>query len=47
LLSAIGSAIIGNIIGKRLLKKITIKSIQITVAVFLLLIAAALGIGII
>jgi len=47
ILSAIGSAIIGSIIGKRLLKKITIKSIQITVAVLLLLIAAALGIGII
>jgi uncharacterized membrane protein YfcA len=47
ILPAIGSAIIGSIIGKRLLKKITIKSIQITVAVLLLLIAAALGIGII
>jgi len=45
LILAIGAAITGALIGNRLLKKITLKFIQVVVAVLLMLIAIALGAG--
>ncbi len=47
LVSAIASAILGALIGKKLLKKITLGFVQIFVAVMLVLIALALGAGLI
>lgn len=47
LISATLAAIAGAIIGNRLLKKITLRFVQIIVAVMLILISAALGAGII
>jgi len=47
LISATLSAIIGAFIGKKLLKKVTLRSIQLIVAVMLILIAIALGSGLI
>jgi uncharacterized membrane protein YfcA len=47
IVSATLAAIIGAFIGNKLLKKITLKFIQITVSVMLLLLAIALGAGII
>lgn len=41
------SAIIGAFIGKKLLKKVTLRSIQVLVAVMLILISLALGVGLI
>lgn len=43
--SATLSAIIGAVIGNRLLKKVTIESIQTLVAILLILISLALGLG--
>lgn len=45
LVSATVSAISGALIGKKLLKKITLNSIRILVAIMLILIAIALGLG--
>jgi uncharacterized membrane protein YfcA len=39
------SAMLGAVLGNRLLKKVTMKSLQYLVAVFLILIAMALGLG--
>lgn len=39
------SAMLGAVLGNRLLKKVTMKSVQYLVAVFLILIAMALGLG--
>ncbi len=39
------SAMLGAVLGNRLLKKVTMKSLQYLVAVFLILIAIALGLG--
>jgi uncharacterized membrane protein YfcA len=36
---------LGAVLGNRLLKKVTMKSLQYLVAVFLILIAMALGLG--
>lgn len=47
LLVAILAAITGTLIGKKLLKKITFRSIQIIVAVFLILFSILLGLGVI
>ena len=47
LISATLSAIIGAFIGRKLLKKITLHFIQILVAVMLILISIALGVGLI
>jgi hypothetical protein len=44
---AIVSAILGAVIGKKLLKKITLQFVQVFVAVMLILIALALGAGLI
>lgn len=44
-LCATGSAIIGAILGKRLLKKVTLKFLHITVAIMLIIISIALGAG--
>lgn len=44
---AVASAILGAIIGKKLLKKITIQIVQIFVAVMLIFIAFVLGLGLI
>ena len=41
------AAIGGSLIGKRMLKKITLKFIQVTVATMLFFIAVALGAGLI
>lgn len=46
-LAATFAAIAGSLIGKRLLKKITLKFIQVTVAIMLFVIAIALGTGLI
>lgn len=45
--AAILAAISGAVIGKRLLKKITLRSIQLVVAVMLIVISLALGLGLI
>jgi uncharacterized protein len=45
LLSATLSAIAGAFLGKKLLKKVTLRSIQIIVAVMLIMISAAIGMG--
>lgn len=45
LVSATGSAIVGAILGKKLLKKITLRSMQLVVAMMLILISVALGCG--
>lgn len=45
LISATLSAIAGAYFGKKLLKKVTLRSIQLVVAVMLILISTALGIG--
>ncbi len=45
LILAVGAAITGTLIGNRLLKKITLKFIQVVVAVLLIMIAIALGAG--
>jgi uncharacterized membrane protein YfcA len=47
ILAAVIAAISGALLGNRLLKKITLRSIQIIVAVMLFLIALALGMGLI
>ncbi|HEX2935454.1 MAG TPA: sulfite exporter TauE/SafE family protein [Bacteroidales bacterium] len=47
LVSATLSAIIGAYIGKKLLKKVTLRSIQVLVAVMLVLISIGLGLGVI
>jgi len=47
IISAIVAAMAGALLGSRLLKKITLRSIQVIVAVMLLLIAIALGMGLI
>ncbi|MGE4347086.1 MAG: TSUP family transporter [Flavobacteriaceae bacterium] len=47
LISATLAAIAGAYFGKRLLKKVTLRSIQLIVAVMLILISIALGIGLI
>lgn len=47
IISAISAAMAGTLLGNRLLKKVTIRFIQIIVAVMLLLIAIALGMGLI
>lgn len=47
LVSATLSAIVGAYIGNKLLKKITLRFIQITVAIMLLIISVALGLGLI
>lgn len=47
LVSATLSAIIGAYIGKKLLKKVTLRSIQVLVAVMLILISIGLGLGVI
>lgn len=47
IISAIAAAIAGALLGNRLLKKITLRFIQIIVAVMLFLIAIALGMGLI
>lgn len=47
LVSATLSAIIGAYVGKRMLKKVTLRSIQVLVAVMLVLISIGLGLGII
>jgi uncharacterized membrane protein YfcA len=47
LISATASAIIGAVLGKRLLTKVTLKSLQNVVAIMLMLIAMGLGFGII
>lgn len=45
LIAATLSAIAGAFIGKKLLKKVTLRSIQVLVAVMLILISGALGVG--
>lgn len=45
LVSATGSAIVGAVLGKKLLKKITLRSMQLVVAMMLILISVALGCG--
>jgi len=47
LISATLSAIAGAYLGKRLLKKVTLRSIQLIVAVMLIIISIALGLGLI
>jgi uncharacterized membrane protein YfcA len=47
IISAIAAAMAGALLGNRLLRKITIRSIQIIVAVMLFLVAIALGMGLI
>jgi uncharacterized membrane protein YfcA len=47
IISATAAAIIGAIIGNRLLKKITLRFIQVIVAIMLFIIAIALGMGLI
>ncbi len=47
ILAAVAAAMAGALLGNRLLKKITLRFIQIIVAVLLFLIAAALGMGLI
>lgn len=47
LLAAIGSAFFGALIGNRLIKKVTMRTIQVIVAIMLFGIAGALGTGII
>lgn len=47
IVSAIASAILGAVIGKKLLKKITLQFVQVFVAIMLILIALALGAGLI
>ncbi len=47
LLAAIASAFLGALIGNRLIKKVTMRTIQVIVAIMLFGIAAALGTGII
>lgn len=47
IISAVASAILGAIIGKKLLKKITLQFVQVFVAFMLILIALALGMGLI
>ncbi|HCE58803.1 MAG TPA: hypothetical protein DER09_13490 [Prolixibacteraceae bacterium] len=47
IVSAIASAVLGAIIGKKLLKKITLQFVQVFVAIMLILIALALGTGLI
>ena len=47
LISATFAAIVGAFIGNRLLKKVTLKFLQITVAVLLILLSLALGAGLI
>lgn len=47
LILATGSALAGALIGKKLLKKVTLRSIQLLVAVMLILISIALGLGLI
>ena len=45
IISAVASAILGAFIGKKLLKKITLHAVQVFVAVMLMIISLALGIG--
>lgn len=47
LVSATLSAIIGAYVGKKMLKKVTLRSIQVLVAVMLVLISIGLGLGVI
>lgn len=47
IISAIAAAMAGALLGNRLLRKITLRSIQIIVAIMLFLIAIALGMGLI
>ncbi len=47
IISAIAAAMAGALLGNRLLRKITIRSIQIIVAVMLFLVAIAMGMGLI
>ena len=47
LLTAVGAAFIGAIVGKKLLKKITIGFVHSTVTVMIMLLAIVLGLGII
>jgi uncharacterized membrane protein YfcA len=47
IISAVASAILGAVIGKKLLKKITLQFVQVFVAFLLILIALALGMGLI
>jgi len=47
IISAIAAAMAGALLGSRLLKKITLRSIQVIVAIMLFLIAIALGMGLI
>jgi uncharacterized membrane protein YfcA len=46
LISATTSAIVGAILGKKLLTKVTLKSLQLLVAIMLMLIALGLGFGV-
>jgi uncharacterized membrane protein YfcA len=41
------AAFLGAFIGKRMLKKVTMRGIQVTVGVMLLLLAVALGMGLV
>jgi hypothetical protein len=47
LIAATVSAIAGAVLGKKLLKKVTMRSIQLLVASMLILISLALGLGLI
>lgn len=47
LVSATLSAIVGAYLGKKLLKKVTLRSIQVLVAVMLIIISVGLGLGVI
>lgn len=47
LVSATASAIIGAVLGKKLLTKVTLKSLQLLVAIMLMVIAIGLGFGVI
>ncbi len=47
LLAAIGSAFLGALIGRKLLKKVTIKQVNIIVTIMLILLSTLMGLGII
>jgi hypothetical protein len=47
LIAATSAAILGAFIGSKLLKKVTLRFIQVLVAIMLVVIAVALGMGII
>lgn len=47
LVAATGSAIVGAVVGSKMLKKITMKSVQLIVAVMLIIISLAMGSGLI